>query len=357
MGIASLQFPAMQWPKNWKLPIGAPGFISGGAMTNSAISDLPVERLIVRRRPDDDSAAVAAPHPRTRAAADFPQYRSRRWAKMIFPTLTTIFVVVVLCVGWLGRDDNSLTPKTGIGYWLGIAGSLLMLLLLVYPLRKRIRSLRVIGTVGFWFRAHMILGVFGTVLILWHANFRLGSINSNVALVAMLLVAASGICGRYLYGRIHHGLFGRKAVVREMLADAEALKGRISAYLPVAHRTIAQLNAFARLGATAPKGVLAGLIFWSVVSWRGKIVRMRLIADAQRVITLEGKRLGQSRRSQYRRVAMVADLVSMHVAAVEKAAGFAFYERLFGLWHLLHVPLFFLLVIVATVHVFAAHMF
>jgi hypothetical protein len=275
----------------------------------------------------------------------------------MIPQTLSIAIVVVLCVGWLDRDDNGLTPKSGVGYWLGIAGSLIMLLLLVYPLRKRMRSLRVIGTVAFWFRAHMILGVFGTVLILWHANFRLGSINSNVALVAMLVVTTSGICGRYLYGKIHHGLYGRKAVVREILADVEALKGHISANLPVAHRTIAQLNAFARLGTAAPKGVFAGLVFWPVISWRGRLVRMRLIADAQRVIGLEGRRFEQSRRDQRQRVAVVADLVSMHVAAVKNAAAFAFYERLFSLWHFLHMPLFLLLVIAAIIHVFAAHFF
>jgi hypothetical protein len=275
----------------------------------------------------------------------------------MIPQALSIAIVVVLCVGWLDRDDNGLTPKSGVGYWLGIAGSLLMLLLLVYPLRKRMRSLRVIGTVAFWFRAHMILGVLGTVLILWHANFRLGSINSNVALVAMLIVTTSGICGRYLYGKIHHGLYGRKAAVREILADVEALKGHISANLPVAHRTIAQLNAFARLGTAAPKGVFAGLVFWPVISWRGRLVRMRLIADAQRVIGLEGRRFELSRRVQRQRVAVVADLVSMHVAAVKKAAAFAFYERLFSLWHFLHMPLFLLLVIAAIIHVFAAHFF
>jgi hypothetical protein len=325
-------------------------------MIDSAISDFPVERLIGRRRSNDNWTAVAVSRPRTRTEADFAQYRTHSRAKVIRLTFS-IAIVVVLCIGWLNRNDSSLTPKSGVGYWLGIAGSLLMLLLLVYPLRKRMRSLRLIGTVAFWFRAHMILGVFGSVLTLWHANFRLGSINSNVALVAMLVVATSGICGRYLYGKIYHGLYGRRAVVREILADVEALKGHISANLPVAHRTIAQLNAFARLGTVAPKGVLAGLIFWPIISWRGRLVRMRLIADAQRVIGLEGKRFGQSRRIQRQRLALVADLVSLHVAAVKKAAAFAFYERLFSLWHFLHVPLFLLLVIVAIIHIFAAHFF
>jgi hypothetical protein len=325
-------------------------------MTDSTISDVPLQRFIARRRSTDNRTPAAASSPRARAEDDFAQYRTRRWANVV-PLTFGIAIVVVLLIGWLNRNDSSLTPKSGVGYWLGIAGSLLMLLLLVYPLRKRMRSLRVIGTVAFWFRAHMILGVFGSVLILWHANFRLGSINSNVALLAMLVVATSGIFGRYLYSKIHLGLYGRKAAAPEIIADAEALRRLIGANMPVTDRVVAQLNALAQLGAAASKGVLAGLVLLPVISWRGTVVRMQLIVDARRVIALQGKRLGQSRRIQRQRLAGVADLVTLHVAAVKKAAALAFYERLFRLWHVFHVPLFFLLVIAAIIHIFAAHFF
>jgi hypothetical protein len=36
---------------------------------------------------------------------------------------------------------------------------------------------------------------------------------------------------------------------------------------------------------------------------------------------------------------------------------FSFYERLFSLWHVLHLPLFFMLVLSAIVHVLAVHMY
>jgi hypothetical protein len=266
-------------------------------------------------------------------------------------------IAALLWIGWLGRDDNGLTPRSGLGYWLGVAGSFLMLLLLVYPLRKRVRSLRVIGSVPFWFRAHMILGLLGCLLILWHANFRLGSLNSNVALVAMLVVVASGIVGRYLHRKIHRGLYGRKAAVEEILADAEALKGFIRDHLAIADHALNQLNAFARLAATAPKGIVAGLFFWPMLSWRGTFFRLRLLADARRAIAVEGRRLGQPRGLQRRRLAAVEELVTLHVAAVQKAAAFGFHERLLSLWHFLHVPLFLLLVVTTVFHVFAAHFF
>jgi hypothetical protein len=326
-------------------------------MADTAFSEFPAERRAARRRDANDRpASAAAPGARTRTRSDFSQYRARPWAK-VAPLLFGSAIVTVLWVGWLNRDDNGLTPESGVGYWLGIVGGSLMLLLLLYPLRKRVRSLRALGTVAFWFRTHMILGIFGPVLVLLHANFRLGSINSNVALAAMLVVAISGVVGRYLYSRIHVGLYGRKAEVKEILADADALKEVIGADLPVADRVVEQLSAFAQLGTAAPRGVLSGFLLLPMVSVRASVVRMRLIADARQVIAIEGRRLGWSRKVRRRRLAGVAELVTLHVAAVKKAAAFAFYERLFRLWHVFHLPLFFLLVIAAAIHIFAAHFF
>src|SRR5258707_8050657 len=271
-------------------------------MVDSAISELPVENFTTRRRPDasDHRAAAPASRPQMRTAisrpsapatADAARTPTHRWTNVI-PQIFGIAVVLALGIGWLNRDDNGLTPVSGVGYWLGIAGSSLMLLLLLYPLRKRMPSLRAIGTVAFWFRAHMILGILGPVLVLWHSNFRLGSINCSVALVTMLVVAASGTVGRYLHSKIHLGLYGRKAEAQEVLADADELRGFIGADPPVADRMVAQLNAFAQLGTAAPEGVLAGLVLLPMIGWRGAIVRTRMIAYARRVIAVEDKRRG-----------------------------------------------------------------
>jgi hypothetical protein len=324
-------------------------------MTDSAFSEFPVERLVAQRqrRAADHYTRLTT---RRRAKPDLAQYRTRIRAK-VTPLAFAVAVVIVLWIGWLNREYSGLTPESGTGYWLGIAGSSLMVLLLLYPLRKRMKFLRFLGTTVFWFRAHMVLGIVGPVLILLHANFRLGSVNSNVALAAMLVVSVSGIAGRYLYSKIHLGLYGRKAVVREILADADASRELIAAGLPVADHVIAQLNAFSHVGMTTPRGILAGLLSLPVISWRARLVRGRLIAAARRVIEVEGKRLGWSRKVRKRQLAGVADLVTLHVAAVRKAAVFALYERLFRLWHIFHLPLFFLLVIAAIIHIFAAHFF
>ena len=131
-----------------------------------------------------------------------------------------LVIVLILFSGWQGRSQGYLTPEQGPGYALGIIGGLLMLLLLLYPLRKHMRWTRLLGPVRHWFRAHMLMGVIGPVCILYHCNFRLGSMNGNIALFSMLLVALSGLTGRYFYTRIHYGLYGQKADLALLGSDA-----------------------------------------------------------------------------------------------------------------------------------------
>jgi len=273
------------------------------------------------------------------------------------PHIFAVAVALALWIGWVNRDDNGLTPGSGVGYWLGIAGSGLMLLSLLYPLRKRVRSLRVFGTIAFWLRVHMTLGALGPVLILWHANFGLGSINCSVALVTMLVVAASGVVGRFLHRKIHFALYERKEEAQEILADADELRGFLGADPHVAGRMIAELDAFAQFGTEAPKSVLAVLIFQARIGWRGAGLRRKLTAYARQVIAVEGKRRRRPQEVQRQQLAGVKDFMTQYIGAAQKAATFAFYERLFRLWHVFHVPLFVLLLIVAIIHVFASHFY
>ncbi|MGB5624105.1 MAG: hypothetical protein WBM61_00125, partial [Woeseiaceae bacterium] len=45
------------------------------------------------------------------------------------------------------------------------------------------------------------------------------------------------------------------------------------------------------------------------------------------------------------------------VGMMRQVAQLSFYERLFSLWHVFHMPLFLVLVVSALVHVLAVHMY
>ena len=305
-------------------------------------------------KPRADDAAKAPEKARPAASAQSP--RSRYITRPLAALAPLVFgsaLAVALLIGWLNRDEGHLTPDSGLGYWLGIAGGSAMLLLLIYPLRKRVRLLRTFGKVTFWFRLHMILGLVGPALVLFHSNFKLGSLNSNAALIAMLIVAGSGIIGRYLYGKIHFGLYGRKAHVKEILTDADALKRLLGDGLPGADHIVERLDAFTKLVMSPPKGVAASFM----LAIRTRVTRWRLLAEARRFVVTEGRRLKWSRRARRQRASAVEEVMTLHFAAVKKAAAFALYERLFALWHVAHLPLFFLLVFAAIIHVVAVHFY
>ncbi|UFZ03709.1 pyridine nucleotide-disulfide oxidoreductase [Bradyrhizobium ontarionense] len=268
----------------------------------------------------------------------------------------TILVVGVIGVGWLQREEEYVTPGSGTGYWLGIYGSIAMLSLLTYSMRKRFKSLRGIGSVPFWFRTHMLLGVIGPVLILFHANFKLGALNSNVAFFAMLIVAISGVIGRYIYSKIHMGLHGGKARVKELLAEAEAMRMELGQEIQAASFVSRELTAFSKgLDNRVPRTALGSLRTGAIIAARTRRLRVNVTAEARRLIRAEGKRARWSWSERRRREKRIDETVRRYAAAVRKAAEMTFFERLFSLWHVLHLPLFFLMLLAGLVHVWAVH--
>ena len=296
-----------------------------------------------------------------RAAPRRPPAKARPSAPTLASRLPSlIFAAVVaaaLIYGWQMRDEGHLTPEAGVGYWLGIVGASAMLLLLGYPLRKRLTGLKIFGSITGWFRVHMMLGVIGPALILLHANFKLGSLNSNVALLAMLTVASSGLIGRYLYARIHLGLYGRRAQIAELQADVAALKGAIAGAPSLPADLLAALDRHAERARSRGRGTLASLFTLLRLRLTSLGLKARLSRVAERHIGAEAKRHGWSWRVRRRHSKALRSLLQQYLTAVNKTAAFVFYERLFGLWHVLHLPLFAILLFAAVIHVVAVHLY
>ena len=160
-----------------------------------------------------------------------------------------LIALALAALVWLGHRvavGDLYTPGSDLGYNLGLAGGLLMLALLIYPLRKRIPALARLGKMNTWFKFHMVAGIGGPVLILFHSTFKLSSLNGRVAFYAMLLVACSGIVGRFLYRHVHRGLYGRRMTLDEAHGDLKAslehLSTAFALQADIAPRLLAQLR-------------------------------------------------------------------------------------------------------------------
>jgi len=268
-----------------------------------------------------------------------------------------VLAVVALYVGWRFPTQRYITPERGIGYTLGIVGGSLMLILFLYSARKRYRWLAFLGPVARLFRFHMVLGILGPLCILYHSNFSLGAANSNVALFCMLTVAGSGLIGRYIYSRIHFGLYGRKANLGELRDGADglrALSGTVS-FLP---ELVSRLEAAEhRLLATGPHLPVLGFAKPVFVATNAMASRWILRGYVRRALRAAAKTSPTiaAQRTRLRRAA--AAYIDKRLVATRRVAEFQAYERLFSLWHALHLPLIFMMLVAAVVHIVAVHVY
>lgn len=266
-------------------------------------------------------------------------------------------VCVAALVAWgIGfPTEQYITPRTGLGYALGVAGGSAMLLLLVYPLRKRLRLLAFIGTTKRWFQAHMALGIVGPLLILFHSNFSLGATNSNVALACMLVVSGSGLFGRYFYARIHHGLHGRRANLAELKLYAEKLRWVTANvdFLPgLVERIDGEEQALIeRCGRT---WLLLRPMLGAVQAASARRRLRRFIRASLRDSAGAG---GGAAERQRRLHGAAVRYVDDRLGAIRRVVEFDAFERLFSLWHALHMPLFLMLLVAGIVHVAAVHLY
>lgn len=288
------------------------------------------------------------------AAAEATQaLPGRRPAPVTVGQVSLALAAALLVVGWVSPLRDYLSPRSGLGYWLGIVGGSLMLALLVYPARKRMPSLAFLGSNKAWFQIHMVFGVAGPLCVLYHCCYRLGATNSNVALVSMLIVAGSGLVGRYLYGRIHHGLYGRKATLEDLRGEADRLKGEGAATARLLPEFAARLDVAEKRIANGipliPNAVSAIVLF--------RIGRLRMRGYVHR--TLRGAAAHSLTIAEHRRSFTVAAdrYADARLTAARRVAEFHSCEQLFGLWHVLHLPLFGMLFVAGIVHVVAVNVY
>ncbi|MEQ1607922.1 MAG: hypothetical protein ABL956_02965 [Hyphomonadaceae bacterium] len=200
----------------------------------------------------------------------------------------------------------------------------------------------------------MALGLVAPTFILFHAGFRTGSINAAVALISMLVVAGSGVFGRMLYVRVHRGLTGKRAEVRAMASDAGLLRqtlvkdfsevADIAEDLEVSLRT-PRSNVFSAFGyALSMSSRIAGAKRQMLRSLKRGASRVALGGSAGRAAAKRLRRDGGM-------------LVKRYCRTLKRAAYLTFFERLFALWHIMHLPLFFLMLVAAVIHVVAVHLY
>jgi hypothetical protein len=317
-------------------------------------ADIPVVRRVPSVPPPTRERASqrVAVAPESASSTTAPA-RKRITFEMVF----AVVVIAALYFGWRYPTQRYITPERGVGYMLGIVGGSLMLVLFLYSARKHFSWLSWLGPLVSWFRFHMVLGILGPLCILFHSNFSLGATNSNVALFCMLTVAGSGLVGRYIYSRIHFGLYGHKATLEDLRGGAEslrALSGTVS-FLP---ELVTRLEAAEkRVLASGPHLPVLNFAKPLFVSFNALFARWRLHRYVRKALR-DAARTSRPIAWQHKRLRRAANsYIDRRLVVTRRVAEFHAYERLFSLWHALHIPLIFMLVVAAIVHIVAVHVY
>jgi hypothetical protein len=258
-----------------------------------------------------------------------------------------VAAALVLVVGTQMPVTSYLSPKSGIGYALGVCGGLLLLLQSVYPFSKRLLS----------FRFLILLGTCAPLLILVHCGFSLGATNSNIALVAMLLVAASGLCGRYFYSKTHSGAQGRQATHIELERRAHEVKERGAKVLLIpelAERLHHEERELLEVADWVGPGIILAPF---CLAGRYSASRRLLCSYVRTTLDSNAARHKAIAAQRERFEQVTVDYISRSLQATRELAEFRVFEKLFSVWRVLHVPLFLILIAAGIVHVISVHVY
>jgi hypothetical protein len=235
-----------------------------------------------------------------------------------------------------------LRPSGAIGQSAGIAAFLIFVFLWLYPLRKKYRRLAFTGSVGKWLDVHVTSALLLPLLLAIHAAWHSDGV-IGLGLVAMLVVIASGVVGRYLYVRIPRAKSGVELSRDEVSGARRDLLERLAASTGQSPEAIEEALALPTAG-SGSRSVPAAL--WLMVT--NDLTRARRRADLRRRWKVAAATSGSLEGRALDEAVMLAD---REMALQQQARMLEATHRVFKFWHVAHRPFAVTALIAVAIHI------
>ena len=140
-------------------------------------------------------------------------------------------VLSVLLLSWLGFlvHRSPTFAGSGVGLMFGIAGAVLMLIPLAYPIVKRIPAInaRITKHVSLQtlLTVHVYSGIFGPLLAIIHTGHKFDSALGMTMTAVMLLVVVSGFAVRYLLTYVNQEIKDKLLLLQTARGDLDSAWG------------------------------------------------------------------------------------------------------------------------------------
>lgn len=230
-----------------------------------------------------------------------------------------------------------LRPSGYIGQATGLATFAGFLFMWLFPLRKRFRKVEWPGPVPRWLDVHIGVGLVLPLLGAVHAGFRVGGV-IGLGYIAMLIVCASGIIGRYLYVRIPRSRSGVEMGLSEVAANQRALLAEIA---DAAGLSVVDVQEILEVDATPLRAGIAATFAQMV---RDDLARGRAVRRLRRMVRARGGANAEKLRK-------VATLARREMALSQHARLLDATQAVFRHWHAAHRPFAITAFIAVTIHV------
>ncbi len=270
--------------------------------------------------------------------------------KMMY-TMGIVFVLMVFATGLpyyllpLSERPHSdlhaqLKPAGFWGHGLGIIGSAMILLLLLYSARKRaVFGIR-IGALRRWLDVHIFFGIIGPVLITLHTAMKFHGIVS-ISYFSMLAVAFSGVFGRYVYMQIPRDARGHTLGLDSARTRIDAIQRSLTDQYHASPEALRAIQQFASTGSFAG-GSKARAIFASVGQ---DLTIKRRARKLRRSLSHGGKDIAKGVLEEMVALARESSVLQRRIAYLDATS------ELFHYWHVFHRPFAYIMLFIMVVHV------
>lgn len=248
-----------------------------------------------------------------------------------------------------------LKPGGAIGIRLGITGAIMFCVIFLYAVRKRWTWLGKIGSTRHWLDFHIVLGLTAPVIITFHSSFKFGGI-AGIAYWIMIVVALSGIVGRYIYAQIPRSIGNAEMSFNELQEYSQALTQRLAKQTLLSATDLAPLfrSADTRAAQAVSTTKMLFVMLTGDLSRRFTIWRLRrkALGFFGAVYTLGG--IVTSRR---RALEDVIECARNQATLSSRIAFLSRTRELFRLWHVVHRPFSYTFAVLVCIHIAVALLF
>ncbi|MBW2460455.1 MAG: hypothetical protein JRH11_02330 [Deltaproteobacteria bacterium] len=262
----------------------------------------------------------------------------------LFVILLALVAAALLYRGWTfyplsldmrveHEDYRTLGPGGIVGHGYGMLGTALILTNLLYLARRRIAGFR-LGSMEAWLNLHVVTGLVGSMLILFHSAFQLRTPIATVTSVSLASVVLTGIVGRYFYA------LAPKPDAAQIAANLIALDELVPGLGNVIRSALKE-SPVTRLPANAPLIRAIG----TIPRWVGEyLARRKAVRGSFDSVTRPAEMLGAEEKEAKRILRNTAGLAGAEAGA---AAGTALLRS----WRGIHRFLAILMILSVSVHI------